>query len=131
MAYLPRFKLGRWQWLIALGISVMLFVVAGTNSMAASTPQQDVQRLNVSVEQAITKAEGKDFSAAANAYQQFDDDWFDVESGVKKASLQAYRDIEDAMSDCRAAVTVGQVCLFYPAAKSVSSSRSVEAAKSH
>ncbi len=106
MAYLPRFKLGRWQWLIALGISAMLFVIAGTNSMAASTPQQDVQRLNVSVEQAINKAEGKDFSAAANAYQQFDDDWFDVESGVKKASLQAYRDIEDAMGEVKFAFSI-------------------------
>ena len=83
----------------------MLFVIAGT-TLAASTPQQDMRRLNGYVEQSITQAEGKDFSAAATTYQQFDDDWFDVESEVKKTSRQAYRDIEDAMGEVKFAFSI-------------------------
>ena len=96
-----RFKPGRWQWLFALSLSVMLFVVAQPLWAAASTPQQDMQRLDTYIEQALTKADAKDFQGAATAYKQFDNDWFDVEDGVKKTSRQAYRDIESAMGEVK------------------------------
>lgn len=60
-----------------------------------------MQRLNVYIEQAITKAQTKDFSAAAAAYQQFEADWFEVEDRVRKTSRPAYRQIEAAMGDVK------------------------------
>lgn len=100
MTNLTIFKRNRWQWLFTLAISVMLFVVA-TPLLAASTPQQDIQRLDTQIEQALSKAEAKDLQGAQAAYKQFESDWFDVEDGVKKNSRQAYRDIEDAMGEVK------------------------------
>ncbi len=101
MAYLRRYKPNRWQWLFALSLSVMLFVTIPPLWASTSTPQQDLQRLNGYIEQALTKANAKDFQGAVSAYKQFDNDWFDVEDGVKKTSRQAYRDIESAMGEVK------------------------------
>ncbi len=101
MAYLRRCKPNGWQWLLALSLSVMLFIMVLPIQASASTPQQDIQRLNGYIEQGLTKANAKDFQGAATVYKQFDNDWFDVEDGVKKSDRQAYRDIELAMSEVK------------------------------
>jgi high-affinity iron transporter len=102
VAYLRKRKRDRRQWLLALLLSVMLFVTAlPLCASATRSPQQDVQHLNTYVEQALTKAKAKDFQGAATAYKQFDNDWFDIEDGVKKISRQAYRDIESAMGEVK------------------------------
>ncbi|MBO3463904.1 FTR1 family protein, partial [Aetokthonos hydrillicola] len=102
MGFLPKFRRNRWQWLFALSLSVMLFIIAlPLGAFASSSPQQDMQRLNSYVDQALTKAKAKDFQGAATAYKQFDNDWFDVEDGVKKTSRQAYKDIETAMGEVK------------------------------
>jgi len=82
----------------------MLFFVA-LPTYASSTPQQDVQRKDAYIEQAITKAEAKDFQAAGSAFKKFQDDWFDIEDGVKKTSRQAYKDIEGAMGEVKFALS--------------------------
>ena len=102
MAYLlRRYKPNRWQWLFALSLSVMLFVTIPPLWASTSTPQQDLQRLNGYIEQALIKANAKDFQGAQRAYKQFDNDWFDVEDGVKKTSPQTYRDVESAMNEIK------------------------------
>ena len=75
----------------------MLWVVVLPLWAVASTPQQELQRLDSYIEQALTKANAKDLQGAAIDYKQFDNDWFDIEDGVKQTSRQAYRDIEAAM----------------------------------
>jgi hypothetical protein len=71
----------------------MLFVMA-LPVRAISTPQQDMQRLDTYIEQAITQAEAKDLQGVGSALKEFQDDWFDVEDGVKKTSRPASKDIE-------------------------------------
>lgn len=100
MAQLRVFKPSRWEWLSALGLSVMLFVMA-LPALAAATPQQDMQRSDAYIEQALTKANAKDLQGAAATYQEFENDWFDVEDGVKKVSRQAYKDIEGTMGEVK------------------------------
>ena len=104
MAFLRRFQLRRWQVLLSLCLSAMLLVVA-LPAHGSSTPQQDVQRQDAYIEQAITKAEAKDLRAAGSAFQKFRDDWFDIEDGVKKTSRQAYKDIEEAMGEVKFALS--------------------------
>lgn len=104
MAYLRRYKPNRWQWLFALSLSVMLFVTIPPLWALTSTPQQDLQRLNGYIEQALTKANAKDFQGSQRAYKQFDNEWFDVEDGVKKTSRQTYRDVESAMNEVKFAL---------------------------
>lgn len=100
MSYAQRFQPRRRQWLFALFLSMMLLVVA-LPTLASTTPQQDMQRLDTYIEQALSKAEVKDFRSSATAYKQYENDWFDVEDGVKQTSRQAYRDIEDAIGEVK------------------------------
>lgn len=103
---LPRFKPAQWQWLLALALSAMLFVTA-LPALATSTPQQNMQRLDGYIEQALTKANAKNLQAAAAAYQQYANDWFDVEDGVKQTSRQAYKDMESASDEVKFAFSTG------------------------
>ncbi|MBV9388723.1 MAG: FTR1 family protein [Chroococcidiopsidaceae cyanobacterium CP_BM_ER_R8_30] len=96
----PRFNPTQWQWLLALALSAMLFVMA-LPALATSTPQQNVQRLDTYIEQALTKANAKNLQGAAAAFQQYANDWFDVEDGVKQTSRQAYKDIESASGEVK------------------------------
>ena len=97
---LRRFRPLRWQWLLTLALSALLLVIT-LPTYAATTPQQDVQRLDAYIEQATTKAEAKDLQGAATAFEKYKNDWFDVEDGVKKTSRQAYKQIEDAMGEVK------------------------------
>jgi len=100
MTYWQGFLMRHWRSLWALLLSVMLLVIAPP-SYASSTPQQDIQRLDAYIQQALTKAEAKDFQASEAAYKQFDKQWFDIEDGVKETSRQAYREIEDEMGEVK------------------------------
>lgn len=93
-----KFKLNRWQWFTSLALSVMLFAVFLPHR-AIATPQQDLQRLDAHITQAITQTEAKDYQQAATAFEQYRKDWFEVEDGVKATSRQAYKEIEAAMGD--------------------------------
>ncbi|MBW4576742.1 MAG: FTR1 family iron permease [Aphanothece sp. CMT-3BRIN-NPC111] len=100
MRYLQSFRQQRWQWLWALFLSLMLLIIT-LPSYASSTPQQDMQGLDAYVEQALSKAEAKDFQGSEAAYKQFDKEWFDIEDGVKETSRPAYREIEDEMGEVK------------------------------
>ena len=100
-----KFQLRRWQVLLSLCLSAILCVVA-IPTYAASTPQQDLQRQDAYIEQAITKAEAKDFPAASEAFKKFQDNWFDIEDGVKKTSRQAYKDIESSTGEVKYALSI-------------------------
>jgi len=97
---IPQFRLVRWQQLLILAFSTLLLVITWS-SQAFATPQQDVQRLDSHIEQAIAKAQAKDIQGANAAFEQYKDKWFDVEDGVKQVSRQAYKDIESAMGDVK------------------------------
>ena len=108
MAYLRMSKLGLWQWLLGLCLSVMLMVVA-LPSWASSIPQQDLQQIDAQVEQAIAQAQANNLPRAKTAYEQFDQDWFEIEDRVKATSRPAYRAIEDAMGEVKFAFSVEPV----------------------
>jgi high-affinity iron transporter len=93
-----------WQWLIGLSLSVML-LISTPATFAQASPQSNFKGLDADIVQAISRAEAQDLTAANHAYQQFKDRWFNVEDGVKAASRQAYRDIEDAMGEVSFALT--------------------------
>ncbi len=105
MALIRRFQLRRWQVMLSLCLSAMLCVVA-IPTYAASTPQQDLQRQDAYIEQAIAKAEAKNFPAAGEAFKKFQDNWLDIEDGVKKTSRQAYKDIESSMGEVKYALSI-------------------------
>jgi high-affinity iron transporter len=84
--------------------TIAMLVVKALPSYAATSPQQDMQRLDAYIEQATTKAESKDFQGSAASFKKYEDDWFDVEDGVKKTSSQAYKEIESTMGEIKFAL---------------------------
>ena len=100
------FRRNRWQWLFSLGLSVMLLLIISNPVYATNSAQQDMQRLDTYIEQALTQAEAKQLSAARTVYDRFDQQWFDIEDGVKESSRQAYRDIEEGMGEVKYAFSV-------------------------
>ncbi len=98
-----RFQPQRWWILVLLFVSTVLFAM-WQPSDASSTGQQDLQRIDNFIEQAITKTQAKDIEGASSAYKQFENDWFDIEDGVKKTSPQTYKDIEKAMAQVKYAL---------------------------
>lgn len=95
----------RWQWLVAFGLSVLLSVTA-IHADAATTPQQDLQRLDVHIQEALTKVRAKDIKGAKSEFGAYHEAWFDIEDGVKKISRQSYKDIESAMGEVQFALSI-------------------------
>ncbi len=101
----PIRKTTRWQWLFTLALSALLFVIA-IPGYAATTPQQDLQKLDGHIEQALVKAKKRDFNGAQSEFKIYNDTWFDVEDGVKQASRKTYKEIEAAMGEVKFAFSI-------------------------
>ncbi len=94
---IPRFR--RFSRFLALGFMVLLLVTGP--AFANGNPQQNLQRLDGYVQQAIDRTNARDMPGAAQVFQQFSDQWLDIEDGVKAASRPTYREIEDAMGEVK------------------------------
>jgi high-affinity iron transporter len=101
---MPKFRLTQWHRRLVLAFSTMLFVIL-LSAPVFATPKQDVQRLDTYIEQAIAKTQANDLNGATAAFEQYKNEWFDVEDGVKQISRQAYKDIEDAMGEVKFALS--------------------------
>lgn len=71
---------------------------------ATGNPHKDLYDLNSHIEEAIVAIAAGDVAKARTEYAHFDDGWFEIEDGVREASKQSYRDIENAMGDAKFAL---------------------------
>ncbi|HEY9693164.1 MAG TPA: FTR1 family protein [Oculatellaceae cyanobacterium] len=99
---MKRLHLHRWQRLLALFLSMMIFVIA-LPIHANSTPQRDLHQLNFYIDRALSKAQARDYRASRAAYEKFQQKWLGVENRVKKISPQSEEDIEKQMSEVKVA----------------------------
>ncbi len=90
------------RWILAFVATFLLCIAQPT--WAASTAQQDVQKIDSYIEQAIAQSETKDLATAGASYQQFRKGWSEIEDGVRDTSRPAYREIETAMGQVRVAL---------------------------
>lgn len=102
MTYFKRLHLYRWQRLLALFLSLMIFVIA-VPSFANNTAQRNLQELNFYVERALNKAQAKDYKASLAAYDKFREKWTKVEDRVKQVSRYSEQDIEKRMGEVKVA----------------------------
>lgn len=94
------FRRLRWQGLFALALSAML-LVTNLAAWAADSPQSSLQRLDIYIQQAITHTKVGNFSQAKTDFKTYNDQWFEIEDGVKATSRQAYQQIESSMGDIK------------------------------
>ena len=102
MTYFKRLPLHRWQRLLALFLSMMIFVIA-VPTYASNTPQSDLQQLNFYIDTALSEVQAKDYKASQAAYEKFQQKWLGVEDRVKKVSPQADHDIGQQISEVKVA----------------------------
>src|SRR4028118_1032160 len=102
MTYFKRLPLHRWQRLLALFLSMMIFVIA-VPTYASNTPQSDLQQLNFYIDTALSEVQAKDYKASQAAYEKFQQKWLGVEDRVKKVSPQADHDIAKQISEVKVA----------------------------
>ncbi len=77
------FSLGFWQ--------VSLAKAAG--------PEEDLTRITTHIESALKATQVGDLETAQKEFKTFSNQWFEIEDGVKAKSKDAYRTIEEKMSD--------------------------------
>jgi high-affinity iron transporter len=100
MTYFKRLHLHRWQRLLALFLSMMIFVIA-VPTYASNTPQRDLNQLNVYIDKALSKAQAKDYKASKAAYEKFQQKWVGVGIRVEKVSYQAEQEIEKQIEEVK------------------------------
>ncbi len=84
---------------------IALLALAMPSALAhAATPAEELAELLKNVDAASARLDAGDIAGAREAYQQFDDGWFDIEDGIRAQSRSAYRSIEDAMGDAKDAL---------------------------
>src|ERR1700675_177389 len=93
---------GRTGGLIVAAL-VVSSCVMGTWVAFGASPQQDFKAANEGIQRALTAARGGNLTAARQAYDQYENTWFDVEVGVRSSSRDSYVAIEKAMSGVSAA----------------------------
>ncbi|HEX6291788.1 MAG TPA: FTR1 family protein [Herpetosiphonaceae bacterium] len=84
--------------------AVLLMPRVAAAHEGTGNPHQDLYVVNNHVENAIAALRSGDAEQARAEYARFDDEWFEIEDGIRDLSRQSYRDIEDAMSDVRFAL---------------------------
>ncbi len=94
------FSFRRWRRLFLVGLIAVVLSIASP-TWAMGKPEQDIQRLDSYIQQAIAKAETGDLSSAEAAFKQYNTAWFDIEDGVKETSRPAYRSIETTMNEVK------------------------------
>jgi high-affinity iron transporter len=67
-------------------------------------PQKDLYAANNHVENAIAALTTGNVVTARAEYTVFDNEWFEIEDGVRDLSMQSYREIENAMGDAKFAL---------------------------
>lgn len=85
---------------LLLKIAILLIIIGfglHNPAMAAGSPSEDINKAEVSVDQAIDFASKGDLLEAEKAYNQFNKTWRQIEDGIKANSATAYRDIESNM----------------------------------
>lgn len=83
---------------IGAGLVILLLVTLMLpSSIFANSAVDDMKKENQFVEQAIQSVQSGNIKAAQEKIDSFSSTWLSVEDGIKKQSMQAYRDIEDAM----------------------------------
>ena len=84
-------------------VSLILFLGAlliGQVPLAhAAGAEDNLAKINTDIQVALTTARSGDIESARTAYKKYDNAWFDVEDSVKTQSKEAYRAIEQKMSD--------------------------------
>ena len=92
---------------------VSAFLLAGVllsqTFVAKASAETDLNKINAHVESALTAAQAGDMATAQKEYKAFADAWFGIEDGVKDKSKDAYRVIEDKMSDVKFAFSKSPV----------------------
>jgi high-affinity iron transporter len=87
---------GKRALVVACGV-VGLWLLACLTALAAS-PQEDVQLANTTIQQALTAARAGNLASAKQAYDSYENTWFDIEDGVRGSSRDSYVAIEKAMT---------------------------------
>lgn len=93
-----------WKPLLGLlGVGLWLF---GASLALADASQDDLNRINVHVEQALAALKANNLALAQTEFNLFDDGWFDIEDGVRAKSKDTYRSIEDRMNAVKDVLSV-------------------------
>ncbi len=101
IAILQRFKL---SFVLAPLLLLLGFWLTGPGMMArAAGAEDDLARINTEIQSALTAARAGDVVTARSAYQKYDNAWFDIEDGIRTKSKEAYRTIEQKMSEVNTA----------------------------
>jgi high-affinity iron transporter len=87
----------------ALGLVLNSFFVLAIVTHAAG-PQDDVTAANATVQRAIAAAQSGDIPTSQREYKTYENTWFDIEDGVRAASRDSYRAIEQRMAEASAAL---------------------------
>jgi high-affinity iron transporter len=91
--------------ILTLGFSILGLSLWPIGSAYAASPQDDVAAANASVQRAAAAAQAGDIPTAQREYKTYENTWFDIEDGVRGASRDSYRAIEQRMADVNAALT--------------------------
>lgn len=81
---------------------VVLFCAAGT---AFADPKDDLTSANKLVAAALAAAQSGDLAGALRQYMTYENQWFDIEDGIRGESRDAYRLIEKYMVNANTALT--------------------------
>lgn len=87
-----------------LTILALLALATPRPTAAAGNPRHELARINQHVTAAIAALATGDIAAARAEYTAFDNGWFEIEDGVREASRDSYRAIENAMGDAKFAL---------------------------
>ncbi|EXX87060.1 iron permease, partial [Paenibacillus darwinianus] len=80
-----------------LGMIGALTILFASPLSVFADARADMSTADAFVRQAIQKAQQNDIQGAKAAFEQYKSQWLNKEDGVKEASRQAYKDIENAM----------------------------------
>ncbi len=97
--------LSRMRFMLALVFALCSFVVLPHASYAQTTnPVDDLKHLHSYVETALHEAQEGKLDEANAAFTKFREGWPAIEDGIRDASRDTYREIEDYMGDARVAL---------------------------
>jgi high-affinity iron transporter len=88
----------RTRGLVVVALLLVAAFAVATGAALAASPQDDLKDANAGVQRALTAARGQNLGAARQAYDQYENTWFDIEDGVRASSRDAYVAIERAMT---------------------------------
>ncbi|HEU5011153.1 MAG TPA: FTR1 family protein [Roseiflexaceae bacterium] len=97
--------LSRMRFMLVLAVALCSLVVLPHVSYAqTSNPVDDLKLLHSYVETALHEAQEGDLDKASAAFTKFREGWPAIEDGIRDASRDSYREIEEYMGDARVAL---------------------------